>query len=109
MSIGIWYEGIFSESKGSIMYVGDFGRIFSVDPNCLSMEYLMNLDVKFNGDRGIDGIYYLLPGCSVKEGLRKIDGDNDVVYLQAIQNKAINVYVLHKYPNSTKDIPEVKL
>ena len=74
--------------------------------NCLSIEHLMNLAVKSNGDRGVDGIYYMLPGCRLKKGLRKIDGDNDVVDLQAIQNRAINVYVLRKYPNLTKPVLE---
>ena len=66
------------------MYVGGFDRIFLIDLNCLSMKYLMNLAVKCNGNRGIDGIYFLLSYCSLKEGLTKIDGDTDVVDLQAI-------------------------
>ena len=64
VSTRICYGGKFQESKGGIMYVGGFGRIFPIDPNCLSMEYLMNLTIKWNGDRGIESIYYLNPGCS---------------------------------------------
>ena len=41
--IRIWYRGKFKEAKGSISYVGGFVRIMEVDPDDLSMDYLMSL------------------------------------------------------------------
>ena len=32
--IRVWYEGKFTESKGSSMYIGGFGRTFSIDHIC---------------------------------------------------------------------------
>ena len=57
VSIRIWYQGKFKEAKGSISYVGGFGRIMEVDPYDLSMDYLMSLANKCNGDRGIQGLF----------------------------------------------------
>lgn len=42
------------------------------------MDYLMNSTIWCNGYRGIEGLFYLLQGFSLKDGLRKIDGENDV-------------------------------
>lgn len=73
-----------------------------VDPDDLSMDYLMSLANKCNGDRGIQGLFYLLSGYTLKDGLRKIDGENVVVELHnaVIQMRTVNVYVLHRYPTS---------
>ena len=53
VSIKIWYRGKFKEAKDSISYIGGFGRIMEVDPDDLSMNYLMSLANKCDGDRGI--------------------------------------------------------
>ena len=47
VSIRIWYGGKFKEAKASINYVGGFGRIMEVDPDDLSMDYLMSLANKW--------------------------------------------------------------
>ena len=39
----------------------------------------MNLANKCNGYRGIQGHFYLLPDYALKDGIRKIDGENVVV------------------------------
>ena len=57
VSIRVWYGGKFKEAKGSISYVGGFGKIREVDPDDLSKDYLMNLINKCNGDRGIQGLF----------------------------------------------------
>ena len=57
VSIRIWYRGKFKEAKSCISYVGGFGRIMEVDPNDLSMNYLISLANKCNGDRGIQGFF----------------------------------------------------
>ncbi|CAO2833074.1 unnamed protein product [Amaranthus hypochondriacus] len=100
VSIEIWYGGKFKEARGSISYVGGFGKVMEVDPNALSMDYLMTLADKCDGDRGIEGLLYLLPGSTLKDGLRKIDGENVVRELHGalMQLRTVNVYVLHKYP-----------
>ena len=81
LSIKIWYGGKFKKTKGGISYVGGFGRIMEVDPDDLSMNYWMSLANKCNGDRGIQGLFYLLPSYILKDGLKKIDGENVVVEL----------------------------
>ena len=44
----------------------------------------MSLANKYNGDRGIQGLFYLLLGYTLKDGLRKIDGKNVVELHNAI-------------------------
>ena len=73
----VW--GKFKEAEGSISYVEGFGRIMEMDPDDLSMDYLMSLANKCNGDRGIQDLFYLLPGYTLKDDLMKIDGENVVV------------------------------
>ena len=98
MSIRIWYGGKFQEAKGGISYIGGFHRIMEVDPDELSMDYFMSLANRCNGDRGIQGLFYLLLGYTLKDGLRNIDGKNVVIELHnaIIQMRTVNVYVLHK-------------
>ena len=80
-----------------------------VDPDDLSIDYLMSLANKCNGDRGIQGPFYLLPGYTLKDGLRKIDGENVVVELHnaVIQMRIVNVYVLHKYLTSALPVTDL--
>ena len=54
MSIRIWYWGRFMKSEGSIMYDGGFSRTFAVGFDYFSMNYLMNLTIRCNGDREIE-------------------------------------------------------
>ena len=60
----------------------------------------MNMTIRCNGYRGIEGCFYLLLGFSLKDGLRKIIGENDVVYLHnvVVQNRVLDMYVLHNFP-----------
>ena len=64
------------------------------------MDYLLNLVTKSNKDKGIDELFYLLSAFSLKDGLRKIIGENDVVYLHnvVVQNRVLDMYVLHNFP-----------
>ena len=103
VSIRIWHGGKFKEAKSGINYVGGFGRIMKVDSDDLSMDYLMSLASKCNGDRWIQGLFYLLLGYTLKDDLRKINGENVVVKLHnaMIQMRTMNVYMLHKYPKIT--------
>ena len=89
------------------MHIEGFDRIFAIDTDHLSMEYLMNLVVRSNGDKEIEGIFYLLPDFSLKDGLGKMDGENEVInlYDTVIQNRVVNVYVFHKYPIPSKHVP----
>ena len=57
VSIRIWYGDKFQEAKGYISYVGGFGRIIKVDPNDFSVDYLMSLANKCNGDKGIQWFF----------------------------------------------------
>ena len=50
----------------------------------------------------------MLPGYTLKDGLRKIDGKNIVELHNAIiQMRTVNVYVLHKYPTSTLPVTDL--
>ena len=55
-----------------------------VDPDDLSMDYLMSLTTKCNGDRGIKRFFYLLSGYTLNDGLRKIVGKSVVELHNAI-------------------------
>ena len=71
MSIKIWYGCKFKEAKGGISYVGGFGRIMEVDPYDLSMDYLMSLANKCNGDRGIQELFLLASRLHFKGWLKE--------------------------------------
>ena len=68
----------------------------------------MSLANKYNGDRGIQGLFYLLLGYTLKDGLRKIDGKNVVELHNAIiQMRTVNVYMVHKYPTSALPVTDL--
>ncbi|XP_057522665.1 uncharacterized protein LOC130802669 [Amaranthus tricolor] len=80
-----------------------------VDPDDLSMDYLMSLANKCNGNRDIQGLFYLLPGYTLKDGLRKINKENVVIELHnaVIQMRTMNVYMLYKYLTSAFPVTDL--
>ena len=109
VSIKVLYRSKLTKSKGSSMYIGGFSKTFS-GSDYLSMDYLMYLANKCNRDKEIDGLFYLLLAFSLKDGLRKKVGENDVVHLHVVvKNRVVNVYVLHRFLISSQPIPETEL
>ena len=71
-----WYGGKFKESiNGEIEYVGGFGRTFFVDPNDLCWDFIWALAEKCCLGMKIVDVNYLIPGQSLRDGLRKVDDE----------------------------------
>lgn len=97
VTLKFWHGGSFkNEGNGELVYMGGQGRTFQVAPDELCYWELI-LFAKKCGYSEISGIYYLVPGMSLANGLRKIVGDPEVFDMGEIVMKCrcIDVYVLH--------------
>lgn len=97
VTIRFWHGGEFKhQHNGELVYVGGKGRNFKVDTDLLCYWELLEYANKC-GYIAVAGIYYLVPGMSLEDGLRKIDGDEEVLELIKIANthKRADVYFLH--------------
>uniref|UniRef100_A0A803LLK9 PB1-like domain-containing protein n=1 Tax=Chenopodium quinoa TaxID=63459 RepID=A0A803LLK9_CHEQI len=97
VTIRFWHGGEFKhQHNGELVYVGGKGRNFKADTNLLCYWELLEYANKC-GYIAVAGIYYLVPGMSLEDGLRKIDGDEEVLELIKIANthKRADVYFLH--------------
>ena len=98
-----WYGGKFKESiNGKIEYVGGFGRTFSVDPNDLCWDFIWELAEKCCLGKKIANVNYLIPGQSLRNGLRKVDDEAEALEMAklAMENRSLVLYVLHQLPSS---------
>lgn len=103
VTVKIWHGGRFKNvSNGDLVYEGGVGRTFAVDPDEICYFYLIELGKKC-GDYEIEGVFYLIPGLNLTNGLRKVNGDNecrDMIDL-ALKFRCVDVYIyhgLHKEP-----------
>ncbi|KAL2894967.1 Glutaminase [Bienertia sinuspersici] len=97
VSVRMWHGGNFKTVGNSeLVYMGGMGRCFSVDPDLLCYWDLLEFAKKC-GYVSVDTMYYLVPGLSLENGLRKIVGDEEVLQMVEIANKyrAVEVYLVH--------------
>ncbi|KAL2942915.1 Biosynthetic peptidoglycan transglycosylase [Bienertia sinuspersici] len=79
-----------------MVYKGGVGRNFFVDPDELCYWDLVEFGRKCGHDN-VQGMYYLVPGMSLENDLRKIIGDEEVLQMDeiAVKYRAVEVYLLH--------------
>uniref|UniRef100_A0A803LCE1 PB1-like domain-containing protein n=1 Tax=Chenopodium quinoa TaxID=63459 RepID=A0A803LCE1_CHEQI len=65
--------------NGELVYSGGEGRIFSVDPDELCYFDFIGMAKSCGQYKGIDGLFYLVPGMYLVDGIRKIGGDAEVI------------------------------
>uniref|UniRef100_A0A803LC23 PB1-like domain-containing protein n=1 Tax=Chenopodium quinoa TaxID=63459 RepID=A0A803LC23_CHEQI len=97
VTIRFWHGGSFKhQDNGELVYVGGKGRNIKVDTDLLCYWELFEFANQC-GYITVDGFYYLVSGLSLENGLRKIEGDEEVVELIKIANeyRHVDVYFLH--------------
>uniref|UniRef100_A0A803M6I5 PB1-like domain-containing protein n=1 Tax=Chenopodium quinoa TaxID=63459 RepID=A0A803M6I5_CHEQI len=98
VSLRYWHGGNFKiVGNGELVYMGGKGRTFQVSPDELCYWELLELGTKCGDYIKIAALYYLVPGKSLADGLRKIAGDAEVLEMGEIvmKHRSIDVYVLH--------------
>uniref|UniRef100_A0A803MYZ2 PB1-like domain-containing protein n=1 Tax=Chenopodium quinoa TaxID=63459 RepID=A0A803MYZ2_CHEQI len=95
----MWHGGVFQNlDNGELVYINGKGRTFNVDPDHLCGFYLLELVMKCGKykDR-VKGFMYLVPGLSLKGGLRRVDDDDSMRELIdiSINNRDVEEYVVH--------------
>ncbi|KAL2923150.1 Ribosome maturation factor RimP, partial [Bienertia sinuspersici] len=88
--------GFKTVGNNDMVYKGGVGRNFVVDPDELCYWDSVEFGRKCGHDN-VKGMYYLVPGMSLENGLRKIIGDEEVLQMGeiAVKYRAVEVYLLH--------------
>ncbi|KAL2939828.1 Transposase for insertion sequence element IS1081 [Bienertia sinuspersici] len=97
VTIRFWHGGGFTTvGNNDMVYKGGVGRNFFVDPDELCYWDVVEFGRKCGHDNVL-GMYYLVPGMSLENGLRKIIGDEEVLQMGeiAVKYRAVEVYLLH--------------
>ncbi|XP_056690232.1 uncharacterized protein [Spinacia oleracea] len=96
-TVKFWHSGVFKKvSNGETVYEGGRGRTFNVDIDELCWWDLEDLAKKC-GHESIEGLYYLIPGQSLANGLRKVYKDEEVLKLAelVLKYRCVELYVFH--------------
>lgn len=96
-TLKFWHSGVFKKvSNGETVYEGGRGRTFNVDIDELCWWDLEDLAKKC-GHESIEGLYYLIPGQSLANGLRKVYKDEEVLKLAelVLKYRCVELYVFH--------------
>ena len=88
---------MFKKSHDGLLYLGGEERRFNVDPDELCWFWLEELAKKCGPYMKIEEIYYLIPGKSLEEGLRRVYAGKEVLQMAKIvlAYGCIDLYVLH--------------
>uniref|UniRef100_A0A803L2T9 PB1-like domain-containing protein n=1 Tax=Chenopodium quinoa TaxID=63459 RepID=A0A803L2T9_CHEQI len=114
VSLRYWHGGNFKiVGNGELVYMCGKGRTFQVSPDELCYWELLELGTKCGDYINIVALYYLVPGKSLADGLRKIAGDAEVLEMGEIvmKHRSIDVYVLHsdKEPQVSVENPSTSI
>lgn len=92
-----WHGGLFKSTKNGTAYVGGEGKTYPVDPDELCWFFLEEMAKECGGYRKIEMIYYLKPGCSLDDGLKRVYDDAEVRTMTEIveKSRSIDLFVLH--------------
>ncbi|KAL2934028.1 Halomucin [Bienertia sinuspersici] len=99
VTVRFWHGGKFKHvATGELIYIGGQGKTYEVDPDEFSYFDFIDLAKKCANYGVIEGLYYLLPGQGLLEGLRKVVDDGVVPEMVdlAVKYRTIEMYVLHE-------------
>ncbi|KAL2937711.1 Collagen alpha-1(XXVII) chain A [Bienertia sinuspersici] len=99
VTLRYWHGGVFgSDKQGNLVYMGGESRTFTVDADELCFWDLEDMGKKCGGYDKILGIFYLVPGLSLYNGLRRVVADKEVLEMGELVRKfrCIEVYVWHR-------------
>ena len=108
VTLKIWHGGVFVLDKNREMaYLGAEGKTFTVAPNTVNLAELELLVYKC-GDYGVvEGIYFLVPDCTLMDGLISVSGEDDVRDIMKVaayeRNAELYVHHLGKSPQGIRD------
>uniref|UniRef100_A0A803M872 PB1-like domain-containing protein n=1 Tax=Chenopodium quinoa TaxID=63459 RepID=A0A803M872_CHEQI len=98
VTLKFWHGGVFKfVGNGEMVYQGGKGATKQVDPDLLCYFDLLEMGKECGEVKVVEGLYYLIPGLSLSNGLRRIVNDSDVVELGGYADKfrTVEVYVFH--------------
>ncbi|KAL2935024.1 50S ribosomal protein L19 [Bienertia sinuspersici] len=93
-----WHGGKFKTDKNNnLSYVGGEGKTFEVDPDQLCGFFITDLAKSCGQYADVEGVYYLMPGMSLLEGLVKVFDDDEVRKMLEVgmNNRSIELFVQH--------------
>ncbi|KAL2942453.1 Cortactin-binding protein 2 [Bienertia sinuspersici] len=99
VTLRFWHGGKFSEAKtGELVYLGGQGKTVLFDPDELCYFDIMKSATESGQYETVSGVYYLIPGLAMAEGLRKVVDDGSVIEMGelALKYRTIDLYVLHQ-------------
>uniref|UniRef100_A0A803MV18 PB1-like domain-containing protein n=1 Tax=Chenopodium quinoa TaxID=63459 RepID=A0A803MV18_CHEQI len=91
-----WFKHL---SNGDLVYEGGRGKSKQIDPDFLSFFDIIELAKECCGESNdVAGLYYLLPGLSMTNGLRKVHDDVDVMEVArlGVKYRCVELYVKHR-------------
>ncbi|KAL2940963.1 Na(+)-translocating NADH-quinone reductase subunit F [Bienertia sinuspersici] len=94
----VWHGGKFKTDKNNnLSYVGGEGKTFEVDPDQLCGFFITDLAKRCGEYADVEGVYYLMPGMSLLEGLVKVFDDDEVRKMVEVgtKNRSIELFVQH--------------
>ncbi|KAL2896636.1 Callose synthase 10 [Bienertia sinuspersici] len=106
ITLKFWHGGRFKvDNKNKLCYVGGEGKTFKVDPDELCGFDLRQQAKSCGGYGNIEGLYYLVPGMCMNEGLKKVFTDDEVRRMGelTVNTRCIELYVQHG-PNSPESV-----
>ncbi|CAH9089295.1 unnamed protein product [Cuscuta europaea] len=98
ITIKMWHGGIFKNNNlKKLEYVDGEYKCFEIDADELCWFWLEELAGNYGKCSSIDDIYYLIPGQSLQNGLRRVKLDDEVrkMYKVAMKYKIIDCYIRH--------------
>ncbi|KAL2903770.1 FO synthase subunit 1 [Bienertia sinuspersici] len=98
IGLKFWHSGVFKTlGNGKLVYEGGCGITKHVDPNLLSYFDLVELGKESCGGKEVVSVYYLMHGLNLKNGLRKVVNDADVLEVTALAGKirCVKKYLFH--------------
>ncbi|KAL2904518.1 Trafficking kinesin-binding protein 1 [Bienertia sinuspersici] len=106
VTLRIWHGGLFKVTNKRLEYVGGHVRTFAVDPDELCWFYLKELALKCGQYNEIHEIYYLLPHCTMDEGLKRVYDDKEVLEMcdVVLENRGIDLFAIHNMSNTPKEV-----
>lgn len=99
VTLRYWHGGRFQhmDSTGELIYVGGQGKTFQTLADELCYWEILEQAKKTGNYSTIQGVFYLIPGLGLLEGLRKVEDDTGVFEMGelAVKYRTVELYVLH--------------
>ncbi|KMT19718.1 hypothetical protein BVRB_1g007730 [Beta vulgaris subsp. vulgaris] len=110
-TLRFWHGGNFKEVNNRLKYVGGQGKTKRIDLDELSWFTLKVMVEECGGYKDNSEILYLMPNCSLDDGLKKVYNDDECLEMGKLlmKSRSLDLYVVHGVdtPNVLHKLPEV--